>query len=488
MDTLKKFEELGLSQDLLKAISGMGFETATPIQSQAIPEILDGNDVVGLASTGTGKTAAFGLPAIEKLDMDSRDVQTLILCPTRELAIQVAVELTKFLKFKRGVGVLPVYGGQDIRRQIMGLRRNPQIIIGTPGRTLDHLERGTLRINKINMLILDEADKMLDMGFRDDIERILKATKKDKQTVLFSATMSREILQMTNRYQKNPKIIKIKSEGLSKLAIEQIYLKTEPAYKIDYLMDIINKYQIKLAIVFCNTKRKVDKLAKILNQTGFRADGLHGDMRQSRRDSIMNKFRKGRIQVLIATDVAARGIDVNGIEAVFNFEVPRETEAYVHRVGRTGRAGKSGKAFSFVSRAEMNQFRKIIRYNKIEVKEFKNEPVADVENGDSDHASKKDFQERTFKRRDEKPLVQRDRTKLEIEDSRDDNSSSRLEKKAHKVLSKIKQGVSADEHSVYLDIAQSFTSKKYSSEDLSAALLKMLVESDKSKRFSSRYR
>ena len=328
MDKIK-FENLGLSAELLKAVASMGFEIATPIQAQAIPEILNGLDVVGQASTGTGKTAAFGLPAIEKIDATSRDVQVLVLCPTRELAIQVSTEINKFLKFKKNITSLPIYGGQPIDRQFYGLRRGPQIVVGTPGRMVDHLERGTLKLNKVKIVVLDEADEMLDMGFREDIEFILKGINKDRQTVLFSATMSAEILQITKRYQKDPKLIRIKSENANAALIEQAYLSVESPYKVDFLMDIINKHNPKLALVFCNTKRYVDKITKILYQTGYKVAGIHGDIRQPKRDAIMSMFRKGSINILVATDVAARGIDVSDVEFVFNLDLPREIESYV---------------------------------------------------------------------------------------------------------------------------------------------------------------
>ncbi|MBD3273451.1 DEAD/DEAH box helicase [Candidatus Dependentiae bacterium] len=453
-----KFKDLGLSKDLLKAISIMGFKETTPIQSKAIPEILKGGDIIGLAATGTGKTAAFGIPAIEKVDVDSKDVQILVLCPTRELAMQVADEMNKFLKFKKESSVLAVYGGQSISRQINALRRKPQIIIGTPGRILDHLERGTLKINKIKMLVLDEADRMLDMGFRKDIKRILSATKKNRQTLLFSATMSREILNLTRSYQKNPKTIKIDSNELNKLSIEQFYLNSEPGYKIDFLMDLINKYDPELSIVFCNTKRKVDKIAKTLKQTGFSAAGIHGDMRQSKRDSIMNRFRKNKIKILVATDVAARGIDVDNVQAVFNFEIPRETDSYIHRIGRTGRAGKSGKAFSFVSKSEKRLFEKIIKYTKSHIKEYSNQ--------------KDNFSSR-------KKIVEKKNNKEKLEL----NCDGHLEKKANKVLKKVEKNITKHEHAIYLEIAQNFISKKCTHKDLSAALLKILIEEKNNKLF-----
>ncbi|MBU4269515.1 DEAD/DEAH box helicase [Candidatus Dependentiae bacterium] len=464
MDKIK-FENLGLSAELLKAVASMGFETATPIQAQAIPEILNGNDIVGQASTGTGKTAAFGLPAIEKIDANSRDVQVLVLCPTRELAIQVSTEINKFLKFKKNISSLPIYGGQPIERQFFGLRRGPQIVVGTPGRMVDHLKRGTLKLNKVKIVVLDEADEMLDMGFRDDIEFILNKINKDHQTVLFSATMSAEILQITKRYQKDPKLIKVKSEKANLAPIEQAYLNVESPYKIDFLMDLLNQHKPKLAIVFCNTRRYVDKISKILYQTGYKVAGIHGDIRQSSRDAIMGKFRKGVINILVATDVAARGIDVSDVEFVFNYDIPREIESYVHRIGRTGRAGKTGKAFSFVARSEMMQLRRIMQFTKIEIPrielEVNKKPVIWSEEGvvAANEPSKKEF------------VV--------------DYS---IEKKADSVLKKVRQNIGKHDLSSYLNITESFVSDKFSSADLSAALLKMLIDAEKSRNFNQRYR
>lgn len=454
-----KFEELNLSNDLLKAVISMGFEATTPIQSEAIPAILNGEDVVGLASTGTGKTAAFGLPAIEKIDPKSRKVQVLVLCPTRELAMQVSAEMNKFLKFKRNISSLPVYGGQDIRRQIFALRRGPQIIIGTPGRVMDHMERGTINFKDVNMVVLDEADEMLNMGFRQDIERILKSVKKERQTVLFSATMSPAILQITKHFQKNSKLIKVAAKKVDTSAIDQSYVDVEGPYKIDMLMDLLNKYNPKLAIIFCNTRRKVDKIADILHKTGYNVAGIHGDIRQSRRDAIMNKFRRGRINILVATDVAARGIDVSDIEIIFNFEIPREIESYVHRIGRTGRAGKTGKAISLISRLEFRQFRNIMRYTKIDVRREESQLSGEL---------------RKRIVADPKPI-------------NDEFAERRLEKKAERVLRKVKSNIGHADYSTYLTIASDFTSNNVSSEDLSAALLKMLVDSDSRSRSSRRF-
>jgi ATP-dependent RNA helicase DeaD len=357
-----KFEELSLSKETLKAIADLGFEEASPIQAEAIPLVLEGCDIVGQAMTGTGKTAAFGIPLVEKVDPKIHAIQALVLCPTRELAIQVSVELGKLLKYKRNVFVLPIYGGQPIERQIHALSRGVHIVIGTPGRLIDHINRGTLNLASVKFVVLDEADQMLDMGFRDDMETILQQTQKGHQTVLFSATMSREILILAKRYQNNPKTIKIAHEVVTVPAVEQICFDVDSRMKLELLSRLIDLNNPKSSIVFCNTKRKVDDVVSGLVSRGYAADGIHGDISQPKRDRVMEKFRKGIIEVLVATDVAARGIDVPHVEAVFNFEIPQDEESYVHRIGRTGRAGRAGKAFSFISMHEQYEFRSILRY------------------------------------------------------------------------------------------------------------------------------
>ncbi len=362
-----KFEELGLSKEVLKAIAELGFEEASPIQAEAIPLMLEGRDIVGQAMTGTGKTAAFGIPLIEKIDARSHAVQALVLCPTRELAIQVSVELNKLLKYKRGLCVLPVYGGQPIDRQIRALERGVQIVIGTPGRLMDHMERRTLSLAAVKMVVLDEADQMLDMGFRDDIEMILKQTNPERQTVLFSATISQEIATLAKRYQKDPHTIKIAHEKVTVPAVEQVYFDIDPRVKLELLCRLIDLHNPKSSIVFCNTKRKVDDVVTGLVSRGYAADGIHGDISQPKRDRVMEKFRKGAFEILVATDVAARGIDVPHVEAVFNFEISQDEESYVHRIGRTGRAGRAGKAFSFVSGREQYEFKAILRYTKASI-------------------------------------------------------------------------------------------------------------------------
>ncbi|OPY29630.1 MAG: putative ATP-dependent RNA helicase [Methanobacterium sp. PtaU1.Bin242] len=364
-----KFKELDISSPIKKAVLDMGFEEATPIQSLAIPCVMEGKDVIGQAQTGTGKTAAFGIPILEIVDPDDKDLQAVILCPTRELAIQVAEELRKLSKYLKKIKVLPVYGGQPIDRQIKALNKGVQVIIGTPGRLMDHMRRGTLEMTSVKMVVLDEADEMLDMGFRDDIEFVLRDTPTERQTLLFSATMSREILRLTKQYQEDPQLLKVVPKELTVPETQQIYFEVKEKMKLDLLSRLLDIHNPNLSLVFCNTKRRVDRLVSHLQVRGYLADGLHGDLTQRQRDRVMSKFRKGSIDVLVATDVAARGIDVDDIEVVFNYDVPNDDEYYVHRIGRTGRAGKKGKAFTFVSGKEIYQLRDIQRYTKTKIEQ-----------------------------------------------------------------------------------------------------------------------
>lgn len=363
-----KFEELMLSKELQKAITDLGYEEATPIQSEAIPVLMEGRDIIGQAQTGTGKTAAFGIPAIEMLEPGTKHLQVVILCPTRELAIQVSEEMNKLAKYKKGLSFLPVYGGQPIERQLQALRKGVQIIIGTPGRVLDHLERGTINMSRVKLVVLDEADEMLDMGFRDDIELILKNIPAPRQTVMFSATMPKPILELTKKYQKDPATIKVVHEKLTVPNTEQVYFEVREKNKIEALSRIVDLYNIKLGLVFCNTKKGVDDLVEHLQARGYSSDGLHGDMKQSTREKVMGRFRKGLIEILVATDVAARGLDVDNVEAVINYDMPQDEEYYVHRIGRTGRAGKSGRAFTFVTGRELFKLRDIQKYTKSKIK------------------------------------------------------------------------------------------------------------------------
>ncbi len=374
-----RFKDLKISSEIQRAVEDMGFEEATPIQSLAIPHILEGKDVTGQAQTGTGKTAAFGIPILEMVDPSERELQAVILCPTRELAIQVAEELKKLSKYLKRVSVLPIYGGQPIERQIKALRKGVQIIIGTPGRVMDHMRRGTLDMGHVKVLVLDEADEMLDMGFREDIEFVLDYIPDQRQILLFSATMSPDILYITRRYQDDPEFLKVVPKELTVPETEQVYFEVKEKMKLDVLSRLLDINDFNLSLVFCNTKRRVDKLVSHLQIRGYAADGLHGDMSQRQRDSVMSKFRSGNIEILVATDVAARGIDVENVEAVFNYDVPNDDEYYVHRIGRTGRAGKTGIAFTFVSGKEVYQLRDIMRYTKTKIEQQQIPSVSDVQ-------------------------------------------------------------------------------------------------------------
>lgn len=374
-----RFKDLNISSEIQRAVEDMGFEEATPIQSLAIPHILEGKDVTGQAQTGTGKTAAFGIPILEMVDPSERELQAVILCPTRELAIQVAEELKKLSTYLKRVNVLPIYGGQPIERQIKALKKGVQIIIGTPGRVMDHMRRGTIEMGHVKVLVLDEADEMLDMGFREDIEFVLDYIPDQRQILLFSATMSPDILYITRRYQDDPEFLKVVPKELTVPETEQVYFEVKEKMKLDVLSRLLDINDFKLSLVFCNTKRRVDKLVSHLQIRGYAADGLHGDMSQRQRDSVMSKFRSGNIEILIATDVAARGIDVENVEAVFNYDVPNDDEYYVHRIGRTGRAGKTGIAFTFVSGKEVYQLRDIMRYTKTKIEQQQIPSASDVQ-------------------------------------------------------------------------------------------------------------
>jgi ATP-dependent RNA helicase DeaD len=375
----KSFAELGLSPDLLKAIDRLGFEQPAPIQAESIPVLLQGKDVVGQSQTGSGKTAAFGLPAIELVKPEQRDTQVLILCPTRELAVQVSEEVHKLAFFKRGLRALPIYGGQSYDRQLFGLKQGAHVVIGTPGRVMDHMRRGTLRLDTVRMVILDEVDVMLNMGFRDDIELILQSTPAERQTVFFSATIPRPIQQLIEKYSRDPQSIRIEQKALTVPTVEQVYYEVDRRYKVELLTRLIDVHDLKLGIIFCNTKRMVDDLVDSLNAQGYSADRLHGDMSQMMRDRVMNKFRKSGLEFLVATDVAARGIDVDDVEVVFNYDLPYDAEDYVHRIGRTGRQGREGRAISFVSGREVFQIRNIERYTNMRIQRGKPPTLDEVE-------------------------------------------------------------------------------------------------------------
>lgn len=359
-----------LDERIVKAIQDMGFEKLSPIQEQAIPYLLQGEDIIGQAQTGTGKTAAFGIPAIQKVDPELRKLQTIILCPTRELAIQAAEELRKLAKYMHGIKILPVYGGQDIGKQISALR-GVQIIVGTPGRVMDHMRRHTIKLENVNMVVLDEADEMLNMGFREDMELILGQIPNEHQTALFSATMPQPILDITNQFQKDAKLIKVAAKELTIPLVSQRYYRVKSQDKDVACIRLLEYYQPKLCLIFCNTKRKVDEVAEVLKLHGYQAEGLHGDMSQAQRDVAMNRFRNGSTSILIATDVAARGIDVDDVEAVINYDIPQDIEYYVHRIGRTGRAGRKGRSFTFVSGREIFKIREIEKICRTTVEEKK---------------------------------------------------------------------------------------------------------------------
>lgn len=366
METVR-FDQLDLYPQVLRAIAEMGFEEATPIQSQAIPVVMSGVDVIGQAQTGTGKTASFGIPVLHKVDPNNKKTQVIILSPTRELAIQVADEIRKLAKYMHGVKILPVYGGQEISRQIKALKGGAQIIIGTPGRVMDHLRRKTIRCEAVNTIVLDEADEMLNMGFREDIETILEGVPEERQTVLFSATMPKAIMEITKKFQKKAEVIKVTKKELTVPNIEQFYYEVKPKNKEEVLARLLDIYTPKLSVVFCNTKKQVDLLVTSLLGRGYFAAGLHGDMKQVQRDRVMQGFRSGKTDILVATDVAARGIDVDEVEAVFNYDLPQDDEYYVHRIGRTGRAGRVGRSFSFVSGKEVYKLKEIQRYCKTKI-------------------------------------------------------------------------------------------------------------------------
>lgn len=364
---LMKFDELNIDERILRAIEDMGFEEASPIQARAIPSVCAGRDVVGQAQTGTGKTAAYAIPMLQKINPDLKKVQAVVLCPTRELAVQVAEEIRKLAKYMSDIKVLPIYGGQEIVRQIKSLKTGVQIVVGTPGRVMDHMRRKTVKFDEVSLVVLDEADEMLDMGFREDMETILTDTPESRQTVMFSATMPKEIKEIAAKFQKDAENIKVVRKELTVENIDQFYYEVRPKNKTEVLCRLIDIYNPRLSVVFCNTKRQVDELISELKGRGYFADGIHGDMKQQQRDRVMDDFRSGKTEILIATDVAARGIDVDGVDIVFNYDLPQDEEYYVHRIGRTGRAGREGLALSFISGKEVYKLKDIERYCKTKV-------------------------------------------------------------------------------------------------------------------------
>jgi ATP-dependent RNA helicase DeaD len=356
------FDKLQISGEVRHAVADMGFQDLTPIQAQSIPHILEGKDIIGQARTGTGKTVAFGLPILERLEKKGRNLEVLVLCPTRELAVQVAEELKRLCKYRRDVQVVAVYGGEPIQKQFAALRRGARIVVGTPGRIMDHMNRGTLRLDTVTTVVLDEGDRMLDMGFIDDIKTILWATSEDRMTLLFSATMPDPIMELAKKYQKSPQLVNVVEGQMTVPEVEQTFIEVRHYMKLDALCHILDTHGSKSSLVFCNTKRRVDQITSDLEARGYHADSLHGDMTQSRRDRAMLRFRKNFSKILVATDVAARGLDVGGIEAVINYDIPMDEQSYVHRIGRTARMGKTGRAFTLVLTAELSKLRDIQAY------------------------------------------------------------------------------------------------------------------------------
>jgi ATP-dependent RNA helicase DeaD len=354
------FYEMGLSAPIVKATDKMGFEEATPIQERTIPLLMDGRDVIGQAQTGTGKTAAFGIPLVEKIEKGSGKVEGLVLTPTRELAVQVAEEINRIGQYK-GIRALPIYGGQDIKRQIKALGSKPQIIVGTPGRLMDHMRRKTVRLQQVSMVVLDEADEMLNMGFIEDIETILDQVPDGAQTMLFSATMPKPIQRLAGKFMDSPELIRMEAKEATLPSTEQYYYEVQDRQKFDILCRLLDIQSPDLCIVFARTKRRVDEIFEALSKRGYLAEGIHSDLTQAKRNLVMRRFRERSIEILVATDVAARGLDIGGVSHVYNFDIPQDPESYVHRIGRTGRAGKEGVAVTFVTPRELGQLKQIER-------------------------------------------------------------------------------------------------------------------------------
>ena len=428
MESVKSlsFEEMNLSPWIMRAIKDMGFEEATPIQSQAIDIIRSGKDVLGQSQTGTGKTAAFGIPCLEMIDDHDRSLQAVILAPTRELAIQICEEFRKLLKYKDSIKIVPIYGGQPIDRQIMALKRGVQVVVGTPGRVMDHMERRTLKMETVKMIILDEADEMLDMGFREDIETILSKMPSERQTILFSATMPPGIMSLIKEFLTEPEYVRVVRKELTVPLIDQAYIEVNERSKTEALCRLIDMQNPTLSLVFCNTKRRVDQVVEQLQGRGYFAEALHGDLKQAQRDMVMKKFRNGTLEILVATDVAARGIDVDDIDVVINYDLPQDEEYYIHRIGRTGRAGRSGKAFTFVVGKEIYRLRDISSYTGAKITKGKLPTLSDIE-----------------------------------------------EAKASKFLEKIKGVIAEGQLSKYINLVERLGDEDYSTMDIAAALIKM---------------
>ncbi len=385
-----KFEELGLSQPLLKAIEDKGYTEPSEVQKKSIPLLLDGKDVLAQSQTGTGKTAAFGLPLLSKLETyNGKDIKGLILCPTRELAIQVSQELKDYGKYMPNIKVATIFGGQPINVQIKDIRRGANIIVATPGRLLDHINRKTIKLKSCDYLVLDEADEMLNMGFIDDIKEVLTHIDSKSQMTFFSATMPKAILDLSESFLKKPQMVKLSQKSLASGRIDQVYYEVAPRQKKDLLIQLLKIHNDQQIMVFCNTKRMVDELAEALQKEKISVLSLHGDMKQDQRTVVMRQFKRGSASTLVATDVAARGIDVNDMDLVINFDLPQELEYYVHRIGRTGRAGRNGQAISLVKTNEKNQLKMIER--KVQTKLRKLELPTQEELDDGVYASLEEF-------------------------------------------------------------------------------------------------
>lgn len=372
------FEDLGLSEPLLDAVNSLGFERPSQIQSSAIPRILSGDDIVGLSETGSGKTAAFTLPALEMIDLNNTKPQVLILSPTRELCVQVCEEVQKLGKNMQAMRAVPVYGGAPIDRQIKGLRGS-QMVVGTPGRLMDHLRRGTLRTDDLKLIILDEADRMLDMGFREDMEEILSQVKGKRQTLFFSATMNRNVEKLIKRFGDNPATVEVERKTRTVEKIDQTYYEVRNRSKVEVLSRLLDTMTLRLSVVFCNTKRNVDETTEALLARGYAADRLHGDVTQQMRERVLKRFRDGTVEVLVATDVAARGLDVDEVDAVFNYDLPQDFEDYIHRIGRTGRAGREGNAVSFVFGKDVYRLHGIEKFIRQKIRRERIPSKEDVE-------------------------------------------------------------------------------------------------------------
>ncbi len=376
------FEEIGLSRYVIQAIYGMGFETPTTIQEKAVPPAIKGQDLIGQAQTGTGKTAAFGIPMVEKIDAAKGSIQGLVITPTRELAVQVATEINTIGQYK-GVRALPVFGGQDINRQIKALKKKPQVIVGTPGRLMDHMMRKTIRLASVTVAVLDEADEMLNMGFIEDIETIMHEVPEQRQTLLFSATIPKSIQDLAQRFMKEPQVLKTRPKEVTVSNTEQFYIEVSERQKFDVLCRILDLQSPDMAIVFGRTKRRVDELNEALNKRGYSAEGIHGDLTQARRDSVMHNFKQANTELLVATDVAARGLDIGGVTHVYNFDIPQDPDSYVHRIGRTGRLGKTGMAITLVTPREITHLRTIESSIKRKIKRQPIPTMSEVMEGQS---------------------------------------------------------------------------------------------------------